>query len=192
MPPRRGAPTGAYAPGQKYKMQEVDSRAIFSWYPAREGSRTFSRYKMISSTAVSSLVAILLLEGGPGLTLGHHVGFWPVFEHPSPPTLAALVALNNPSTLNMKALKNPSSANLAVPMTPSALNKSEFLVRLLRREKRNNSVEDTGYSMGYGMSMVADLLGHRNDIDRDADAIEEHRNQKTNLNIPEQAIIRSL
>ena len=72
------------------------------------------------------------------------------------------------------------------------MNKSEFLVRLLRRKKRNNSVGDTGYSMGYGMAMVEDLLGHRNDIDRNADAVEENRNQHTNLNIPEQAIIRSL
>ena len=72
------------------------------------------------------------------------------------------------------------------------MNKSEFLVRLLRRKKRNNSVGDTGYSMGYGMAMVEDLLDHCNDIDRNADAVEENRNQQTNLNIPEQAIIRSL
>ena len=72
------------------------------------------------------------------------------------------------------------------------MNKSEFLVRLLRRKKRNNSVGDTGYSMGYGMAMVEDLLGHRNDIDRNAVTVEENQNRHTNLNIPEQAIIRSL
>ena len=46
--------------------------------------------------------------------------------------------------------------------------------------------------MDYGMAMVADLLGHGNDIDRNMDAIEEYRNQPTNLNIPEKAIFRSL
>ena len=181
---------------------------------------------MISSTAFSYLVAILL--GGPGLSLGHHAGSWPVFRNPSSPTVAALAALKNPSILNMEAPKNPSSLTMATlkgsPFStnpsyssPSCrnyantkqgvtearhqglesagareVNKSEFLVHLLRRKKRNNSMEDTGYSMGYGMAMVEDLLGHRNDINRNADAIEEHRNQKTNLNIPEQAIIRSL
>ena len=48
--------------------------------------------------------------------------------------------------------------------------------------------------MGYGMSMVADLLGHADGIvkDRNNDAVGEHRNKQTNLNIPEQAIFRAL
>ena len=68
-----------------------------------------------------------------------------------------------------------------------------MVVRLLRKKKRT-SVKRTG-DMGYGMAMAADLLSHGNDIERNMDAIEEYRNsrnQQTNLNIPEQAIFRSL
>ena len=46
--------------------------------------------------------------------------------------------------------------------------------------------------IGYGMKMVADLLDLGNVKDRNTDVMEEQRNQQTNLNIPEQAIIRSL
>ena len=63
-----------------------------------------------------------------------------------------------------------------------------MVVRLLRKKKRTGD-------MGYGMAVAADLLGHGNDIERNMEAIEEYRNsrnQQTNLNIPEQAIFRSL
>ena len=69
-----------------------------------------------------------------------------------------------------------------------------MVVRLLRKKKRT-SVKRTG-DMGYGMAMAADLLSHGgNDIERIMDTIEVYRNsrnQQTNLNIPEQAIFRSL
>ena len=46
--------------------------------------------------------------------------------------------------------------------------------------------------MGYGMAMAAEQLGQGRNME---DAIEENHNnckQPTNLNIPEQAIFRSL
>ena len=67
------------------------------------------------------------------------------------------------------------------------------MIRLLKK-KRNNLGKRTVGNMGYGMSMVADLLGHADGIvkDRNNDAVGEHRNKQTNLNIPEQAIFRAL
>ena len=67
-----------------------------------------------------------------------------------------------------------------------------MVVSLLLRKKKRNWVKRTG-DIGYATVMVTDLLGHRNDIDRNMDAVEKHRNSRNpEQAIPEQAIFRSL
>ena len=47
-------------------------------------------------------------------------------------------------------------------------------------------------NMGYGATLVADLLGQVNPNYGSSDGIDEQRDQQKTLNIPEQAIFRSL
>ena len=47
-------------------------------------------------------------------------------------------------------------------------------------------------NMGYGATLVADLLGQVNPNYGNSDGIDEQRDQHKTLNIPEQAIFRSL
>ena len=171
---------------------------------------------MISRRVISSMATILLMVGS-GLATRHRAGSWPALNSPSSPTMAAM--RSSPSS-TMTAMKNPSSSSSSWPwtscqcqgsanqpidiskMTPrvsvarnQGLEKGGVrkVARLLKKMKRNNSTKRMAAGdIGYGMKMVADLLDLGNVKDRNTDVMEEQRNQQTNLNIPEQAIIRSL
>ena len=170
---------------------------------------------MISRRVISSMATILLMVGS-GLATRHRAGSWPALNSPSSPTMAAM--RSSPSS-TMTAMKNPSSsswlwtscqcqgsANQPIDiskMTPPRVSVARNqglenggvrkVARLLKKMKRNNSTKRMAAGdIGYGMKMVADLLDLGNVKDRNTDVMGEQGNQQTNLNIPEQAIIRSL
>ena len=161
-------------------------------------------------TFVLFMAASLLLGGSLKANVAN---YWPILGSPYPLNLVKV----NPSLASMESPAIAAawwSSSTTWPWTcpgclslekakqqvaelgsgSQGLQSAREMIRLLKKKmkKSSNLSKRMVGNMGYGATLVADLLGQVSPNYGSSDDIDEQRDQQKTLNIPEQAIFRSL
>ena len=156
------------------------------------------------------MAASLLLGGSLKANVAN---YWPILGSPYPLNLIKV----NPSLASMESpaiaaawwstpttwpwtcpgclsLEKAKQQVAEVGSGSQGLQSAREMIRLLKKKmkKSSNLSKRMVGNMGYGATLVADLLGQVNPNYGNSDGIDEQRDQQKTLNIPEQAIFRSL